>query len=284
MNSTDQPLQGGRRTRGEHRSGTPERPLVSIVTVVYNGVATLERTIRSVLDQTYDNIEYIIVDGGSTDGTLDLLRRHEDRLDLWQSAKDKGIYDAMNKGVALCTGEWVALINADDWYEPDTVARVVAAVQGRNTVNIAHGDIWIHYPNGHRKQKKAKQNGFLLKYWEMVLNHPSFFVRRSYYQGRPFDATLRVSGDHKWTLAAWMQDPDQFLYLPTPLANFSAGGASMTIPLKRVLSEGKRVSHDLGLGTIGTFIGQATRTALYVPQFLKLQFNQFVAPLISGKR
>lgn len=276
-------LKGGRRERGEQRSSSPVQPLVSIVTVVYNGAATLERTMQSVFAQSYPNIEYIVVDGGSSDATLDLLRKYEDRLDLWVSERDRGIYDAMNKGVALCTGEWVALINADDWYEPDTVARVVSAAGKQPDINIVHGDIWIHYPNGHKKLKKAKRNGFLLKYWEMVLNHPSFFVRRSYYQGRPFDATLRVSGDHKWTLAAWLRSKEQFLYLPEPLANFTAGGASMTIPLKRVLSEGRRVSHDLGLGAFGTFIGQVTRTLLYVPQYLKLQFNQYVSPLL-GKR
>lgn len=276
-------LKGGRRERGGQRSSSPFEPLVSIVTVVYNGAATLERTMQSVFAQRYPNIEYIVVDGGSSDGTLDLLRKHEDRLDLWVSERDKGIYDAMNKGVALCTGEWVALINADDWYEPDTVARVVEAARQRPDINIVHGDIWIHYPNGHKKLKQAKRNGFLLKYWEMVLNHPSFFVRSSYYQGRPFDATLRVSGDHKWTLAAWLRSKQQFLYLPEALANFTAGGASMTIPLKRVLSEGRRVSHDLGLGAFGTFIGQVTRTALYIPQYLKLQFNQHVSPLLTKR-
>ena len=112
---------GGRRLKGIVRDGTPDRPLVSIVTVVYNGAATIERTIASVLGQSYPNIEYIIVDGGSTDGTLDILRAHEDRVDLWVSERDGGIYDAMNKGVALCTGEWVGLINADDWYVDDAV-------------------------------------------------------------------------------------------------------------------------------------------------------------------
>ena len=266
--------------RGEQRSGGTDRPLVSIVTVVYNGAATLERTIQSVLAQGYENIEYIIVDGGSTDGTIDLLKQYEDRLDLWVSERDKGIYDAMNKGVALCAGEWVALINADDWYEPGTVQRVVEAAKGRAEINIVHGDIWIHYPNGHKKLKRAKLSGFLLRYWEMVLNHPSFFVRKSYYDGRPFDATLRVSGDHKWTLAAWMHSSAQFLYLPEPLANFTAGGASMRIPLKKVLKEGARVSRDLGLGAFGTLMGHAVRIALYIPQSLKLQFNQHVSPLV----
>ena len=244
---------------------------MSIVTVVYNGAATLERTIRSVLDQGYPNI---IVDGGSIDGTLDLLRRYEDRIALWVSERDKGIYDAMNKGVALCSGEWVALINADDWYEPEAVAQAMAAARERPDINIVHGDIWIHYPNGHRKVKRARSNGFLLKYWEMVLNHPSFFVRRNYYQGRPFDAGLRVSGDHKWTLQAWMDSPKHFLYLPVVLANFTAGGASMRIPLSKVLQEGRRVSHDIGLGAWGAFVGQAVRVALYIPQYLKLLFNR----------
>lgn len=262
----------------------PGLPVVSVVTVVFNGAATLERTIQSVLAQDYPSIEYIIVDGGSTDGTLDLVKRYDERLAYWVSERDKGIYDAMNKGVALCTGEWVALINADDWYEPDAVRRVMEAVNDRPAVNIVHGDIWIHYPNGHKKVKHAKQSGFLLRYWEMVLNHPSFFVRRSYYTGRPFDASLRVSGDHKWAVQAWIESSGQFLYLPVVLANFTAGGASMRIPLKKVLSEGRRVSRDIGLGPVGTFIGQLVRTALYFPAWLKLLFNQHVSPLLTGKR
>jgi glycosyltransferase involved in cell wall biosynthesis len=275
-------LEGGRRLRGKPAAAT-DGPLVSIVTVVYNGAATLERTIRSVLEQDHPHIEYIVVDGGSTDGTLGIIQRYEDRIALWLSEPDRGIYDAMNKGVALCTGEWVALINADDWYEPGAVRRVVEAVKDRPDINIVHGDIWIHYPNGHRKVKRARQSGFLLKYWEMVLNHPTFFVRRSYYAGRPFDAGLRVSGDHKWAVQAWMDGPRQFLYLPVVLANFTAGGASMRIPLGRVLQEGRRVSRDIGLGPWGTFIGQLVRIALYVPQYLKLLFNQHVSPLL-GKR
>ncbi|MBK6753456.1 MAG: glycosyltransferase [Flavobacteriales bacterium] len=91
-------LEGGLRVRGIHPVAVPGKPLVSIVTVVYNGAATLERTIQSVLAQDHPSIEYIIVDGGSKDGTLDIVRRYEDRIAYWISAKDKGIYDAMNKG------------------------------------------------------------------------------------------------------------------------------------------------------------------------------------------
>ncbi len=270
------PASGGKRERGiaPQRQGTDT--LVSIVTVVYNGVATLERTIRSVLEQDHPNIEYIIVDGGSTDGTIDLLRRYDDRLDLWTTGKDKGIYDAMNKGIALCTGDWVALINADDWYEPGAVKQAMMAVRDRPGINIVHGDIWLHYPNGQRTLKKARSSGFLLKYWEMVMNHPSFFVRRKFYEGRPFDAKLKVSADHKWTYDAYRLSPAMFLYLPKPIANFTVGGASMSVPLRKVLAEGRRVSRDLGMGPIDMFVGLLVRTVLYPVQHLKLWINQYI--------
>ena len=276
-------IHGGRRTRGIVPEQSADLPLVSIVTVVFNGAATLERTIQSVLAQSYPSIEYIIVDGGSTDGTLELIRRYEDQLAYWASARDKGIYDAMNKGVALCTGEWVGLINADDWYAPHSVERAMGAVRGKSGINIVHGDIWLEYPNGHSKVKKARLNGFLLKYWEMVLNHPSFFVRRSYYAGHPFDITIKVSGDHKWTLDAWMESPPQFLYLAEPLAHFTAGGASMRLPLRKMLREGRLVGRAIGLGPFGVALSQLVRLALYVPQGLKLLFNQHVSPL-TGKQ
>lgn len=265
---------GGKRTKGAIAEGSADTPLVSIVTVVYNGMATLERTIKSVLDQSYPHIQYVVVDGGSTDGTIGLLKRYEDRMDLWVSGRDKGIYDAMNKGVSLCTGEWIGLINADDWYEKDTVERVVNAIKANPGANIVHGDIWLHYPNGQRTLKRARLSGFLLKYWEMVLNHPSFFVRRSFYEGRPFDDRLKVSADHKWTYEAYRDAPSSFVHLPVPLANFTVGGASMSVPLKKVLAEGKKVSHDLGMGAFGTFVGMAVRTVLYPVQHMKLWINQ----------
>lgn len=254
-------------------------PLVSIVTVVYNGVATLERTIRSVLDQDWPRIEYIIIDGGSTDGTLDVVRKYEQRITHWVSEKDKGIYDAMNKGIGLCTGRWVGMINADDAYAEGAITKAMLAVSGRPKMNIVHGDIRMVYPNGSSKVKHARISGFLLKYWEMVLNHPSFFVRRDYYAGRPFNPAFRVSGDHHWTLRAWREDPAQFLYIPEVLALFSVGGASMTNPLSRVLQESDRIGRDLGFSFAERLFARVVRTALYLPGMAKLKFNERVAPM-----
>lgn len=263
-------MEGGRRIQGPALERVPQ---VSVVTVVYNGAATLERTIRSVLGQDFPGIEYIIVDGGSTDGTLDIIRKYDDRLAYWCSAKDKGIYDAMNKGVALCTGTWVGLINADDAYADGAVHTAMAAVQGREDINIVHGDILIHYPSGNSKVKHAKRSGFLLKYWEMVLNHPSFFVRRSYYQGHPFDPSFRVSGDHHWTLRAWLERHSQFLYLPEVLAHFTAGGASMSNGLGRSLQESDRMGESLGFNQAERWLARAVRLALFLPGMAKVWIN-----------
>lgn len=113
---------GGLRTKEILKTSQPEKPLITVITVVYNGVENLEQTILSVVNQTYDNIEYILIDGNSTDGTLDIIKKYEDKIDYWQSEPDKGIYDAMNKGIKLASGEWINFMNAGDvFYEQKTI-------------------------------------------------------------------------------------------------------------------------------------------------------------------
>ena len=99
--------------------------LISIITVCLNAVETIETTIRSVLQQTYKNVEYIVIDGGSTDGTLQIIEKYRNDISILISEKDEGIYDAMNKGIELARGDYIGIINADDWYEKDAVEHVV---------------------------------------------------------------------------------------------------------------------------------------------------------------
>ena len=114
--------EGGLRTKGYFKKSFDDKPLISIITVVFNGEKYLEETIQSVINQTYSNVEYIIIDGGSTDGTLDIIKKYEKKIDYWVSEKDKGIYDAMNKGIDVASGEWINFMNASDiFYNSDVL-------------------------------------------------------------------------------------------------------------------------------------------------------------------
>jgi len=107
-------VEGGLRTQGIYRISTDDMPLVSIITVVYNGAAKIERAMQSVFNQSYPNIEYIVIDGGSTDETISIIEKYADRIDYYISQKDDGLYDAMNKGVALSSGKFIGVVNSDD--------------------------------------------------------------------------------------------------------------------------------------------------------------------------
>jgi len=118
--------EGGLRIKGYYKKSYEKKPLISVVTVVYNGEKHLEQTIKSVLDQGYDNIEYIIIDGGSTDGTLEIIKKYEDAIDYWVSESDGGIYDAMNKAISLATGEWINFMNSGDDFFSDIYSKTRA--------------------------------------------------------------------------------------------------------------------------------------------------------------
>jgi hypothetical protein len=110
-------FEGGLRTKGiNNRTNLSDLPLISVITIVFNGAERLEQTIQSVINQNHDNFEYIIIDGGSNDNTIDIIRKYEDRINYWRSQKDNGIYDAMNKGIDLAFGEWLSFMNCGDCF------------------------------------------------------------------------------------------------------------------------------------------------------------------------
>lgn len=125
MQSEAQPNIGGKRVNGLASGRGDQPPRVSVITAVYNGSKTIEATIQSVLSQTYDGLEYLVIDGGSTDGTVDIIRKYEREIDLWVSEPDKGVYDAMNKGIGLSRGSWLSFLNANDIFcEPSTIESI----------------------------------------------------------------------------------------------------------------------------------------------------------------
>lgn len=128
MNSFKTILGGGRRLNGFHKQSLPDKPLVTIITASFNSVKHLEQCIQSVVAQTYDNIEYLIVDGGSTDGSVDIIRKYESHIDYWISEPDEGIGDAWNKGLLLARGEIIGFLNTDDYYDSSSVSIAISGI------------------------------------------------------------------------------------------------------------------------------------------------------------
>ena len=157
----------------------PEKPVISIITVVFNGEKTIERTIKSVIAQSYENIEYIIVDGKSTDATLDVIGKYKQYVSKLISEKDRGIADAMNKGIKLATGKLIGIINADDWFEKDTVEKVFQS-SIKSPESVIHGDMHVHLNNSTFYLAKAPHVLNLKK--GMELNHPTVFVPNQLYE------------------------------------------------------------------------------------------------------
>lgn len=200
--------------------------LITVITVVYNGAKTLEQTIQSVINQTHKNIEYIIVDGGSTDDTLDIIKQYQDQIDLWVSEPDKGLYDAMNKGVKKAKGEIIGMINSDDWYESNTVELIVEAFKKNPEKKIFHGDRFDILENGTKRLRKFHPSRFKFLYYGMTYNHPSMFVHRDEYQSHLYNINLKSHSDYQFVLESYLNNPHSFLYIPEPITNYRLDGVS----------------------------------------------------------
>jgi glycosyltransferase involved in cell wall biosynthesis len=195
-------------------------PFVSIITVVFNGERYLEQAIQSVLAQSYRNIQYIVIDGGSTDGSVPIIQKYADRIAGWVSEKDQGISDAFNKGIARCDGEIIGILNADDWYEPDAVA---LAVRQLETADVAFGDIRLWRDT---KIDSVVRGSIGQLDNEMTLNHPTVFVRKRCYDAYGgFDLHYRCAMDYDLLLRLKVNNC-RFAYIPAVVANMRWGGMS----------------------------------------------------------
>ena len=206
-----------------------EKPLrVSVITVCYNAAATIEQTILSVLAQTYPDIEYVVIDGGSTDGTLGIIEKYRDRLGYFVSEPDGGIYDAMNKGIARSTGGIVGILNADDWYEPGAVQDVVTAF-GQENVELVYGKLILRNRDGSlnpRTEDVFKMESLEELFWGMMVPHPTVFVRRSVYERYGcFDTSYKSASDYELMLRFYTKGVS-FFRLDRYITNFRTGGFS----------------------------------------------------------
>ena len=203
---------------------------MTVITVVFNGATTLEHTIRSVVEQTYGNVEHIVVDGGSTDATLDILRKYEGNIDYWVSEKDAGIYDAMNKGIALASGEIVAFINADDFYASTGVLTTVAAAFKRSGADCCYGDLcYVSQVDPTRTVRYWRSADFVPGSFEKSWSppHPTFFVRRAVYQRLGgFDLSFKIAADVE-LMARYLEVARiSSHYIPEVLVKMRLGGTT----------------------------------------------------------
>ena len=203
---------------------------ISIITVSFNSQSTLRRTIESVLSQNYDNIEFILIDGGSTDWTLAIINNYKDRINFFISEPDRGIYDAMNKGIIAATGDVIGILNSDDFYSDESILKKVADKFNETTCDATYGDliyvksidaskIFRYWKSGYFSVKKLRRG------W--MLPHPTFFVKKSVYEKFGlYNTELNSASDYEMILRLLYNCNIKVNYIPLVMVKMRVGGTS----------------------------------------------------------
>ena len=203
---------------------------ISIITIALNAAETIEETVQSVLSQTYDDIEYIVIDGNSRDETMDILDRYRDRIDLIISEPDDGIYDAMNKGIKYSTGDVIGILNAEDTFTSRKVVEHAAKRLKEWNCDTLYGDlVYVKRENESKIVRKWISGKFqreaFLRGW--MPPHPTFFVKREVYlKYGDFNTRLKISADYEFMLRVLFKENVSTVYLPETLVKMKAGGQS----------------------------------------------------------
>lgn len=243
---------------------------LSLITVVYNRVATIERAVQSVLRQDYPDVEYIVVDGASTDGTLAVLERYRQQLGVLVSEPDAGMYDALNKGIALATGDVVGILHADDEFaHPQVLSRVAAYLQQHPAVDCLYGDVGfvrqerpdkiVRYFSSAIFKKSLFRFGFMPA-------HPSFFCYRKHFeQYGGYRTDLHIAADFDLLLRFLGKHQLQAAYLPEMLVKMNMGGRS-TNGIKSTLTINRELRQILREHNVSS-----SYLHLYARYFIKVQ-------------
>ena len=236
--------------------------MISIVTVAFNSVKTIKDTIDSILVQDYENIEYIIIDGGSTDGTLEIIKQYGDKIDCFISESDNGIYDGMNKGIKKATGDIVGILNSDDFYPNSYVISNVAKTFINQGCDAVYGDLV------YVKQNDASK---IVRYWQSsmytikkikngwMLPHPTFFVKKEMYtRFGYYNTDLKSAADYEMILKLLYKRNINVFYIPMILVKMRMGGASNSSLMNRI-----RANREDGLAW--------TKNQLNKPMFVRIK-------------
>ena len=213
-------------------------PKISIITVAFNSVKTIQDTIESILLQDYKNIEYIIIDAGSSDGTIEIIKSFGDKISYFISESDHGIYDGMNKGIKAASGDLIGILNSDDFYPNNFILSNVAKTFVNNQCDAVYGD--LVYVRDYNKNK-------IVRYWQAgdysalkikngwMLPHPTFFVKKSIYDRFGlYNTELKSAADYEMILKLLYKQNISVKYIPMILVNMRMGGASNSSLINRI--------------------------------------------------
>ena len=222
---TDYPSKcGGTRLKEISARLNGEFPLVTVITAVFNGEAFLEKCIESVLNQDYPNLEHIILDGGSTDGTVEILRKYEDRIALWISEPDAGVYDAWNKGLDNARGEWISFLGADDEYLPGAISAYMNLAREYPHADHLSSPIYLLHPNGFLRTLGSPWTWPRFSRVMCSIHVGSMHSSRLFDKYGRFDTSYRITGDYEFLLRP--RADLQSAFLPVVTVCMRVGGVS----------------------------------------------------------
>lgn len=239
---------------------------ISIITCSYNAVDTIEETIKSVLFQNYADIEYIIIDGLSNDGTIDIIKNYADKIYKFESKKDSGIYNAMNKGIKSAGGDVVGFLNADDVYFSEKVINKVIKVFESEKVDSVYGDL-IYISEDNKIKRYWKSGNFNINNFKKgwMPPHPSFFVKSDVYEKYGgFNENYKISADYELMVRLLYKNKISSFYLPEILVEMKTGGVSNKVSqtFKR-LKEDYDIIKKYNLGGFGGELGVMFKKRFY---------------------
>ncbi len=248
---------------------------ISTITVSYNSANTIEATIQSVINQNYDDLEYVIIDGGSTDETVDIIKKYQDKISYWVSEKDRGISDAFNKGIQQSTGELVCIINSDDILLPNVLNTI--AEQIKEGTDIIYGNLSLY-----RKEQKTEKihlsqdNLDFSKGGSYGLSHPATLIRKHAYEKYGlYDISLKFMMDKELFLRMYTRGAN-FQRINLTIARYAVGGASGVQNYHKVAAESRTVLIKYGMSSMkATYIMIRNISQIYLVEMIQKIRNYF---------